>query len=152
MAQGPVSLVGCLEPALACPQMTPTWTSHPARVACYSRPTYADINQTATSNLGQLQAPGVYLSNVGDANLAVSALFENVNVPGPSDQLLLYVGTSATDVVRAGFHEQNVYLLVENQGNGDQRPFPKRLQRLYAWGQRGLDVQQDERSLEPRLE
>lgn len=85
--------------------------------------TYANINQTSTSNLGQLEAPGVYLPNVGNANIAVSASFENVNVPGPSDQLLLYIGSSATDVVRAGFHEKNVYLIVENQGSGDQRPF-----------------------------
>jgi hypothetical protein len=93
--------------------------ANPGRLSL--RSTQADINHSA--NLGQLEAPGLLLSNVGSLDFAVSGLFRNVMVPNGSDQLLLYAGTSATNVVRAGFHERDVYLIVENQGAGDVRPF-----------------------------
>lgn len=90
--------------------------------------TYADINQNyfpgpTANNLGQLDAPGFYVPNVSTQDLYVSALFRDVQVPNGSDQLCLYVGMSASNVVRAGFHNGNVYLITENQGSGDQSPF-----------------------------
>ena len=83
--------------------------------------TRSDINHSV--NLDQLEAPGFLLSGVSGMDVSISALFRNVQVPNASDQLLLYFGTSATSVVRAGFHQQNVYLIVENQGAGDVRPY-----------------------------
>jgi PEP-CTERM motif len=83
--------------------------------------TRADINGGA--NLGQLEAPALLLSGIGAQDFSVSALFRDVRVPNGSDQLMLFVGTSTTNVVRAGFHELDVYAIVENTGSGDQRPY-----------------------------
>ncbi|HTY87997.1 MAG TPA: PEP-CTERM sorting domain-containing protein [Candidatus Acidoferrum sp.] len=81
----------------------------------------SDINHSVS--LDQLEAPGFLLSGVSGMDVSISALIRNVQVPNASDQLLLYFGTSATSVVRAGIHQLNVYLIVENQGNGDVRPY-----------------------------
>lgn len=98
--------------------------SSPGRLLLTS--THADINQhpgPTGSNLGHLEAPGLFLPNLGLHDFSISGLFRDVRVPNASDQLFLYVGTSETNVVRAGFHELDVYMIVENQGSGDQRPF-----------------------------
>jgi hypothetical protein len=88
----------------------------PGRLVLQS--TQADINNAV--NLGQLEAPGVLLQDVSGRDFVISALFLNVQVPNGSDQLMLYAGTSAGSLIRAGFHQQNVYLFSENQGQGDQ--------------------------------
>ncbi len=55
----------------------------------------------------------------------ITAKFDDIDVPGLSDQLLLYVGTSADKVVRGGFHENQTldpsggtgqFILVGNTG------------------------------------
>lgn len=79
--------------------------------------TNSDINHA--NNLGQLDAPGLLFSNMAGRDFSVSVSCFGVNLPNGSDQLFLYVGTSATNVVRAGFHEQGVYTAVANQGAGD---------------------------------
>jgi hypothetical protein len=94
--------------------------------------TQSDINQTGHSNLGQLEAPGVFLPGIGRSDFTVSGLFYDVPVGAVSavdGQVWLYAGTSASNVVRAGFHgiHQNTsmgeYLIVENQGAGDTTVF-----------------------------
>ena len=79
------------------------------------RSTHSDINNGV--NLGDLEAPGFFLQGVAGQDFSISALFRDVHVPNGSDQLFLYVGGSASRVVRAGFHELNLYLIAENQGN-----------------------------------
>lgn len=86
------------------------------------RSTNADINGGGI-NLGQLEAPGFLLPNVGSVDVSLSAEFRNVRVTGLSDQLLLYFGDSASNVVRAGMHESNVYLIIANRGAFDTFPF-----------------------------
>lgn len=83
--------------------------------------THSDINHS--ENLGQLEAPGFFLPGVAGQDVSISAVFRDVRVPNGSDQLNLYFGTSATSVVRAGFHELQVYLINEDQGAGDVRTF-----------------------------
>lgn len=92
----------------------------PGRLSIHS--TRADINQIGQptgANLGNLEAPGVFLPAVGSKDVSISALFRDVRVPNGSDQLMLYFGTSDTNVVRVGFHQLNVYIISENQGIGD---------------------------------
>ena len=81
--------------------------------------TRADINQYNTRNLHVLEAPGVFLSNVGTQDISISALFLNVVVPNASDQLELYVGVSSEKVLRAGVHDGEVFIFTENFGLGD---------------------------------
>jgi len=79
--------------------------------------TRADINHRV--NLGELEAPGFFLPGVAAQDVRISALFRDVRVPNGSDQLMLYFGTSATNVLRAGVHQQYVYGCVTNAGNVD---------------------------------
>ena len=86
----------------------------------------ADINQFNGfgRNLSNLDAPGVSLTNMIDRDFRITAKFDDVSVPGLSDQLLLYVGTNAENVLRGGFHEAGSpsvgqYVLAGNTGAGD---------------------------------
>lgn len=86
----------------------------------------ADINQANGfgRNLPSLDAPGVLLTNMIDRDFRITAKFDDVNVPDLSDQLLLYVGTSANNVLRGGLHEAGSpavgqYVLAGNTGAGD---------------------------------
>jgi hypothetical protein len=91
-------------------------TSHPGRLAMFS--SSSDLQDGR--NLGGLQAPGVLLPNVKGNAITISALFRNVNVPNSSDHLMVYAGASSGKVLKAGVHEQNVYLFSQFQGAGDQ--------------------------------
>jgi len=79
--------------------------------------TRADINHRV--NLGELEAPGFFLPSVAATDVSISALFRDVRVPNGSDQLMLYFGTSATNVLRAGVHQDYVYGCITNAGNVD---------------------------------
>ena len=84
--------------------------------------TKADINNGGT-NLAGLEMPGVFISGVGSADLSVSAVFENVHLPNGSDQLTVYAAADAHTIVRAGLHEQQVYIISPNNGGGDMNVF-----------------------------
>lgn len=92
--------------------------------------TRSDISQLNGfgRNLGNLDAPGVLITNMVGRDFRVSAKFDDINVPGLSDQLLLYVGTDADHVLRGGFHENATFdpsgdtaqlVLAGNTGAGD---------------------------------
>ncbi len=84
--------------------------------------TRAGLNVRA-NNLGKLEAPGVSLNGIRRKDIAVSALFTNVTVPNGSDHLMLYVGTAIDHCIKAGVHETESYLLVENNGGSDEIKF-----------------------------
>lgn len=79
--------------------------------------TRADINHRV--NLAGLEAPGFFLRDVASKDVSISALFRDVRVPNGSDQLMLYFGTSATNVLRAGVHQQYVFGCITNAGTVD---------------------------------
>jgi hypothetical protein len=90
------------------------------------RSTHGCINQYPNpqgSNLGELEAPGLLLTDAAQGDLVVSALFRGVRVPNGSDHLVLYAGTSCTSVVMAGFHEPSAYVVITNQGKSDWQRF-----------------------------
>lgn len=90
----------------------------------------SDINQFNGygRNLPNLDSPGTQLTNMVGRDFRIVAKFDDVDVPGLSDQLLLYVGTDADNVLRGGFHENGThdpsgntgqFVLAGNSGSGD---------------------------------
>ncbi len=75
--------------------------SSPGRLAVTS--SHFDINGGGI-NLGIAETLGVRLSGVGTLDFSVSALFRDVHISEPSDQLQVYVATDASQVFRAGPH------------------------------------------------
>lgn len=94
-------------------------TSAPGKLLLTS--TDADIN--GARNLSTLQAVGFYLPGVHDADIRIRMRVNNVDVENPSDQLFLYAGTSATQVIRSGVHNGNVYHITSNTGAHDSIDF-----------------------------
>lgn len=94
--------------------------SQPGRLAL--RSTHTDLNHFPgnTPPLGIFEAPGLYLQNILGQNISMSALFRNVRVPNGSDQLMIYAGTTSSNVLRSGVHNQNIFTFTGNQGTGDQ--------------------------------
>lgn len=90
-------------------------STHPGRLAI--RSTGANINN---KKVLELEAPGLFVANVKDKDISISALFRNVNVPSDSDQLMIYVGSSSDRVLRAGVHPKNLYMIVEFEGVSDE--------------------------------
>jgi hypothetical protein len=74
--------------------------------------TRADFN--FQRNLDFLEAPAVFVPGIGTNEFEVSALLRDVTVPNGSDQLFVFAGAASDKTVRAGFHETNVYFLIEN--------------------------------------
>lgn len=85
--------------------------------------THADINGWG-QNLGILQAPGILLQGIGNHDFYATAVFNGVTVTHGSDQLMIYAGTSSSQVVRAGMHEGNQFIIVENTGGFDSGHWP----------------------------
>ena len=89
--------------------------------------TRSDINQLNGFglNLASLDAPGVLLTGMIGKDLRITAKFDDIEMPGLSDQLLLYVGTSSEKVLRGGFHQidnsisSGQLVLAGNTGAGD---------------------------------
>ncbi len=99
------------------PLHDPNMTLVPGSSLLTLESTRADINHRV--NLGGLEAPGFFLPGVASQDVSISALFRDVRVPNGSDQLMLYFGTSATNVLRAGVHQQYVYGCITNAGTVD---------------------------------
>ena len=70
-------------------------------------------------NIGNFEAVGFHLAGIGDSDLRISAVRQDVSLPNLSDQLMLYAGTTSTNVLRGGVHEGNQYFLAENTGGFD---------------------------------
>lgn len=87
------------------------------------RLTSADSDINGSRNLGILEAVGFLMPGIGTADFALQAKFDGVNVVNASDQLFLFAGISATQVVRAGFHDGNVYHITSNQAGADSIDF-----------------------------
>lgn len=85
------------------------------------RSTQADLHGGV--NLPMLEAPGVLQTEIGDADLDISTSLRNVQVPAGSDQLMIYVGVSATQVVRAGLHAGGYYAITSNTAGQDSNAF-----------------------------
>lgn len=70
--------------------------------------TRSDINGNGFGrNLEGMEAPGLLLSGIGTRNFSVEAVFRDLLVEQPSDQIGIYVGSSVDLVVRGGVHEQS---------------------------------------------
>ncbi|MHB1033979.1 MAG: hypothetical protein ACYC35_08120 [Pirellulales bacterium] len=85
------------------PDVNLDWWSQPGSLTI--RSTVADLN--VANNLGELEMPGVVLTNLGRKDLVIEALFRNIQLDTVSDQLLLYAGVSKDMSVRAGFAFSN---------------------------------------------
>lgn len=85
------------------------------------RSTRTDFNQgnAPGRSFARLEAPGVLLRHARGKNIEIRATFENVHVPNASDQLMLYVAADESHIVRAGFHQGNVYHITQNNGGSD---------------------------------
>ena len=86
----------------------------------------ADINQQNPlgQNLDTLDAPGVLLTEMAGRDLRITARFDDVSVADAFDQLELYVGTDADNVLRGGMHQaaapnDGQFVLAGNTGSGD---------------------------------
>ena len=73
-------------------------------------------------NLDALEAPGFFFPAVGNRDLSITAVFENVAVPNLSDQLFLYAAVDENTILRAGVHQSNAYHFTVNMGAGDSTP------------------------------
>ena len=86
----------------------------------------ADINQQNPlgQNLDTLDAPGILLTEMAGRDLRITARFDDVSVADSFDQLELYVGTDADNVLRGGMHQaaapnDGQFVLAGNTGSGD---------------------------------
>ena len=66
--------------------------------------TSTDSDPAALRNLGGLSAPGVVVSNIAGQDLAISAVFRDIELRSGSDQLFLYAGTGINNMIKGGFH------------------------------------------------
>ena len=83
--------------------------------------TYSDINQGG-ANLDTLEAIGTRLTGMAGNNFTATVTFKDVRLSEMSDQLLLYVGTDARHVFRAGLHVgqgNRNYMSVQSIDGGD---------------------------------
>jgi hypothetical protein len=88
--------------------------------------TQADFNQVpgpTGNNLPNLEAPAVFVSGINSFDLAIKATFENVHLPNGSDQLQVYAGLNEDTILRAGLHQNGVYIFSQNTGTGDINTF-----------------------------
>ena len=63
---------------------------------------HVDINEG--SHLDRADTPGLFLRNVARHDLRVAALFRDVQLDHGSDSIVLYAGTSRSQVVKGGLH------------------------------------------------
>jgi hypothetical protein len=87
--------------------------------------TYANFHYRGI-NLGVAEAPGVLLKAPSNRDIEVSTLVQRIAVPHAADQVFLYVATSASNLLRGGFHQEGFYILLENNastGNLDKPIF-----------------------------
>lgn len=84
--------------------------------------TLAHFNQAQIvprRNLPSLDAPGLFLPNVNSLDVSLSVIFEDVALPGLSDELSLYAGLNQNTILRGGFASGNAFRLTINTGSGD---------------------------------
>jgi len=78
-------------------------SSHPGFLTITS--TGANLSFTEHRNLAGMEAIGLYLPDVGNRDVRISAKFKSIHLAGWSDQLLLIAGTSVDQHVHAGLHQ-----------------------------------------------
>jgi hypothetical protein len=79
-------------------------------------------------NLGALDAPGVFLTQMAGRDFRIIAKFDDVSLRDLSDELLLYVGVNSDVILEAGFHDNSAvdpsgatgqFTVLGNTGAGD---------------------------------
>jgi hypothetical protein len=81
---------------------------------------FNQLQQVPRRNLASLDAPGVLVPSLGLQDISMTAVFEDVALAGPSDELSLYAGLDQNTILRAGFASGNAYQLTINTGGGDE--------------------------------
>lgn len=88
--------------------------------------TQAQFNYNGV-NLPQLEAFGFFLPAIGTGDFKISALFRDIHLSGYSDQLMLYAGSSSSEIVRAGLHMDTIGMTGSIVGNNGGLDDPVRM-------------------------
>ena len=90
----------------------------------FTTSTRSDINGSV--NLPIAEAPTLFFSGIGSADVVIKMLVDGIQLPTWSDQLGIIVGTPTNDTLRVNLHADGRYIFTENwsgSGYSDEWPF-----------------------------